>query len=122
MIDISYTSKVKPAKTLLYLVLGIIFGLALLTYKSTFTSRYERPDFQYKLVGAAIENKPLMNQIGGYNAHKFSYSPSGPDRDSVRFELLIYGGSSLLTYSGWAYQTTSREWQIKRIDSKVSAY
>ncbi|WP_420147575.1 hypothetical protein [Spirosoma sp.] len=122
MIDISYPLKAKPSRTLIYWALGI--ALVLFAVKSLTGLRpgYEQPTFQYNLIETAVENKPLMNQIGGYNTHKFSYSSGGLDSDSIQFELLIYGGSNILTYTGWASKAANKGWQVRRIDSVVSHY
>lgn len=99
--------------------LGFMILLYLATRLTEYFVRNGRPRFQDEIIQKFQSDNYLLNRVGSYQNHEFSYPTNELDMDSLHFELIIFGSKKCIIYEGCALKKNSDIWEVKRMKSKI---
>jgi hypothetical protein len=75
-------------------------------------------NFDTQVLDEVKTDPKLVNQIGDFREHNFSYIPLAGNADSVSFEIQIFGSEKDLVIEGYAVQKEG-QWNVVKQKSTL---
>lgn len=79
---------------------------------------YTTPDFLEEIIKESQNNKTLMKRIGGYKSYEYSYNENELKTDTVKFDIIVYGKSGQLKYTGFAVKYENN-WEVRQLQDTI---
>ena len=76
------------------------------------------PDFLNDMVEGQKNDKEIMAKIGGYKDYKYTYNENDLKKDTLPFNLTIYGYKGQVDYNGYAIKNND-DWLVRHLKDTI---